>query len=41
MLIVLVVCAAPAFFKRGSLYYILFGHCCCYCYQVKPLRGLT
>ena len=24
---------APAYFKRNSTYYILFGHCCCFCYQ--------
>jgi len=24
---------APVFFKRNSIYYILFGHCCCFCEQ--------
>ena len=24
---------APALFARGGLYYAVFGHCCCYCYQ--------
>jgi len=24
---------APALFLRDSLYYAVFGHCCCYCYQ--------
>lgn len=24
---------APAMFKRKDLYYALFGHCCCFCYQ--------
>ena len=24
---------APALFFRGGLYYAVFGHCCCYCYQ--------
>lgn len=25
---------APVMFKRGGLYYILFGPFCCFCYQV-------
>lgn len=24
---------APALFERNGVYYALFGHCCCYCYQ--------
>jgi len=24
---------APVFFKRNNLYYVLFGHCCCFCDQ--------
>jgi len=24
---------APVFFKRGDIYYVLFGYCCCYCEQ--------
>lgn len=24
---------APVMFKRGSVYYAVFGHCCCYCFQ--------
>lgn len=24
---------APVMFKRGTLYYALFGHCCCFCEQ--------
>lgn len=24
---------APVMFKRKGIYYILYGHCCCYCYQ--------
>jgi hypothetical protein len=24
---------APAFFERNGIYYLLFGHCCCFCYQ--------
>ena len=24
---------APVFFERNGLYYLLYGHCCCFCYQ--------
>ena len=24
---------APVFFKRNNLYYVLYGHCCCFCEQ--------
>ena len=24
---------APVFFKRNHLYYVLYGHCCCFCEQ--------
>ena len=24
---------APAFFRRAGLYYLLYGHCCCFCLQ--------
>ena len=24
---------APALFLRNAVYYAVFGHCCCYCYQ--------
>jgi hypothetical protein len=24
---------APALFVREGIYYAIFGHCCCYCYQ--------
>ncbi len=24
---------APVMFKRDATYYVLFGHCCCFCYQ--------
>eukprot|EP00047_Mylnosiga_fluctuans_P006490 m.247211 g.247211 ORF g.247211 m.247211 type:complete len:382 (-) comp15327_c0_seq1:59-1204(-) len=24
---------APVMFKRDGIYYALFGHCCCFCYQ--------
>ena len=24
---------APVMFKRGDVYYVLYGHCCCFCFQ--------
>lgn len=32
---------APTFFKRGSTYYAMYGHCCCYCYQGSGLFVYT
>merc|ERR1712217_270716 len=32
---------APAFFKRGGLFYALFGHCCCFCYQGSGVMVYT
>merc|ERR1712217_372214 len=32
---------APAFFKRQGLYYALFGHCCCFCYQGSGVMVYT
>lgn len=32
---------APAFFKRGDLFYALFGHCCCFCYQGSGVMVYT
>ena len=29
---------APAFFRRGNVYYAVFGQCCCYC-QVSATDG--
>ena len=28
---------APALFKRGPLYYAVFGQCCCYCQEGSPV----
>eukprot|EP00051_Salpingoeca_urceolata_P032757 m.17217 g.17217 ORF g.17217 m.17217 type:complete len:416 (+) comp5416_c0_seq2:753-2000(+) len=32
---------APAMFKRGDLYYVLYGHCCCFCYQGSGILVYT
>ncbi len=32
---------APVMFKRGSLYYLLFGPFCCFCYQGSGIRVYT
>jgi len=32
---------APAMFKRNGIYYALFGHCCCYCYQGSGIMVFT
>jgi beta-xylosidase len=32
---------APTFFKRNGTYYVLFGHCCCFCYQGSGLFVYT
>lgn len=32
---------APALFKRGSIYYATFGHCCCYCGSGSPVTVYT
>lgn len=32
---------APALFKRGSIYYATFGHCCCYCEGGSPVSVYT
>lgn len=29
---------APVFFKRNGKYYVLFGHCCCFCYQGSGIQ---
>ena len=32
---------APAFFKRASTYYAVFGQCCCYCESGSPVYVYT
>ena len=32
---------APALFKRNSVYYATFGHCCCYCGSGSPVSVYT
>lgn len=32
---------APVMFKRKGIYYILYGHCCCFCYQGSGILVLT
>ena len=32
---------APAYFKRGSTYYAVFGSCCCYCGGGSPVSVFT
>lgn len=32
---------APALFKRGSVYYAVFGSCCCYCGAGSPVSVYT
>lgn len=32
---------APAMFKRNGLYYVLYGHCCCFCYQGSGILVYT
>ncbi len=28
---------APTMFERAGVYYVVFGHCCCFCYQGSGL----
>ena len=32
---------APAMFERSGIYYALFGHCCCFCYQGSGMFVFT
>lgn len=32
---------APAFFHRRGVFYALFGHCCCFCYQGSGVMVYT
>jgi hypothetical protein len=32
---------APALFKRNGIYYALFDHCCCFCFQGSGIRVYT
>lgn len=32
---------APAFFRRDGHFYLLFGHCCCFCYQGSGVMVYT
>ncbi len=32
---------APAMFKRGGVYYAVFGQCCCYCGGGSPVTVYT
>jgi len=32
---------APVMFKRGKIYYALFGHCCCFCQQGSGIMVYT
>lgn len=32
---------APVLFKRGKVYYALFGHCCCFCFQGSGMYVFT
>eukprot|EP00928_Gymnodinium_smaydae_P072575 TRINITY_DN55915_c0_g1_i2.p1 TRINITY_DN55915_c0_g1~~TRINITY_DN55915_c0_g1_i2.p1 ORF type:complete len:444 (+),score=44.74 TRINITY_DN55915_c0_g1_i2:155-1333(+) len=32
---------APAFFHRDGMFYALFGHCCCFCYQGSGVMVYT
>jgi beta-xylosidase len=32
---------APVLFRRGSIYYAVFGHCCCYCEAGSPVAVYT
>ena len=32
---------APAMFERNGTYYVLYGHCCCFCYQGSGIMVAT